>query len=279
MIREPLPMRLLLVAGTHGVEPQSSAFLNSLLTQILSIDETDENPENGVVHSSINTDLNKRSIGILSISQLLGLTAHSVEETALQINDLELNIDKLKDFKIIAIPALNPHGLKNFTRHNHNDVDLNRNMPSQNWQSAKFRIDGEKNPYYPGDFPASEIETQLLTKLIEGLDFDLIISFHTNHFIRFPNPPQVNYDGLGTHKDFAIKLARDTELEFTEDIGYPTPGSLGSYSKDKGLTCITIEFDDNITAEELNTKYLKAFTENISSLFKNQNSELSTKTI
>ena len=107
----------------------------------------------------------------------------------------------------------------------------------------------------------------------------MIFSFHTNHFIRFPNPPQINYDGLGTHKDFAIKLALDTELEFTEDIGYPTPGSLGSYSKDKGLDCITIEFDDNITAEELNTKYLKAFTENIISLFKNQYSYHNAKTI
>lgn len=271
-------MRLLLIAGTHGVEPQSSAFLSSLLAQILP-NEGNESPENTAMCRSIDTGFNKRSIGIFSISQLLGVTAPKAEDTAIQINDLELNVNDFKDFKIIAIPALNPHGLKNFTRHNHHDVDLNRNMPSQNWQSAKFRIDGEKNPYYPGDFPASEIETQLLTKLIEGLDFDLIISFHTNHFIRFPNPPQVNYDGLGTHKDFAIKLARDTELEFTEDIGYPTPGSLGSYSKDKGLTCITIEFDDNITAEELNTKYLKAFTENISSLFKNQNSELSTKTI
>jgi protein MpaA len=272
-------MRLLLVAGTHGVEPQSSAFLSSLLSQILSMYEADENPENGVEHSSIDTDLNKRSIGIFSISDLLGLTAHKVEDTAIQISDLELNVNEFKDFKIIAMPVLNPHGLKNFTRHNHHDVDLNRNMPSQNWQSAKFRIDGEKNPYYPGDFPASEIETQLLTKLIEGLDFDLIISFHTNHFIRFPNPPQVNYDGIGTHKDFAIKLAQDTELEFTEDIGYPTPGSLGSYSKDKGLDCITIEFDDNIQAEDLNTKYIKAFTENIISLFKNQNSGLNAKTI
>jgi predicted deacylase len=272
-------MRLLLIAGTHGVEPQSSAFLNRLLSQIVSMEESDENPENGVVRRSIDIDFNKRSIGIFSISNLIGLTADTAKDTAIQINDLELNVNDFKDFKIIAIPALNPHGLKNFTRHNHHDVDLNRNMPSQNWQSAKFRIDGEKNPYYPGDFPASEIETQLLTKLIEGLDFDLIISFHTNHFIRFPNPPQVNYDGLGTHKDFAIKLALDTELEFTEDIGYPTPGSLGSYSKDKGLDCITIEFDDNITAEELNTKYLKAFTENISYLFKNQDSKLNTKII
>jgi len=232
------------------------------------MDDSHKNAENGVsLHARV--AFNKESIGIFSISELLGSRAHEAESNAIQINDLELNIDELKDFRIIAIPILNPHGLKNFTRHNHHDVDLNRNMPSQNWQSAKFRIDGEKNPYYPGDFPASEIESQLLTKLIEGLAFDLIISFHTNHFIRFPNAPQVNYDGLGTYKDFAIKLAKDTGLEFTEDIGYPTPGSLGSYSKDKGLDCITIEFDDNIQAEELCSKYLKAFTENISFLFQN----------
>ena len=261
-------MRLLLIAGTHGVEPQSSTFLSSLLAQILSKKKLslNQNTEDEALNKSVDSKLNERSIGIFSLSELLGLKVYS-EDNATQITDLELNIDKLKDFKIIAIPVLNPHGLKNFTRHNHHDVDLNRNMPSQNWQSAKFRIDGEKNPYYPGDFPASEIETQLLTKLIENLDFDLIISFHTNHFIRFPNPPQVNYDGLGTHKDFAIRLAQDTDLEFTEDIGYPTPGSLGSYSKDKGLDCITIEFDDKIPAEGLNTKYLKAFTDNIISFF------------
>jgi len=64
-----------------------------------------------------------------------------------------------------------------------------------------------------------------------------------------------------------MKLAADTQLEFTEDIGYPTPGSLGSYAKDRMIDCITIEFDDNDSPEQLAEKYLVSFAENISALF------------
>lgn len=254
-------MRLLLLAGTHGVEPQSSAFLSDLITGTVLRDSS----------------LDEKGIGIFSVSKLLGLNTQPFEDGASQISDLELNLQDFKNFRIIAIPVFNPYGLKNFTRQNHHGVDLNRNMPSQNWQSAKLKIDGEKNPYYPGDFPASELEVQVLTKLIENLDFDLIISFHTNHFVRYPNSPQINYDGHGKYRDFAITLAETTELEFTEDIGYPTPGSLGSYAKDRQLDCITVEFDDNIKAEELNKKYLETFAQSILPLFTEKDSELNTR--
>lgn len=263
-------MRVLLIAGTHGVEPQSSSFLSSLFKTHL---------KNSFAEA----------VKAFSISSLLGMEPSEFEEAAIPLQVSALSVApeaiaveaecsdflSLSELKLVLIPVINPWGMKNFTRHNASGVDLNRNMPSQNWQSAKLNIDGERNPYYPGDFPASELEVQILVHLIERLKFDLIFSFHTNHFVRYPNPPQINYDGHGKYRDFAVKLAEFSKLEFTEDIGYPTPGSLGSYAKDKGLDCITVEFDDNVSGEQAFQEYAEAFSQMINSLFVRTNNKIS----
>ncbi len=246
-------MKVLLIAGTHGVEPQSSLFLQSLLS---------------LIESKYAKTFSAKELCSLSLSLLLGFDLDPCEKAALSVQNLDFDLTCLHEAKLIAVPLLNPYGKKHFVRHNARGVDLNRNLPTKNWEAARLKIDGVANPYYPGEFPASELETQLLTRLIELSRCDLVISFHTKHFIRHPNPPQVNYDSVsGKYKAFAMKLAADTQLEFTEDIGYPTPGSLGSYAKDKMIDCITIEFDDNDSPEQLAEKYLVSFAENISALF------------
>jgi len=251
-------MKVLLIAGTHGVEPQSSFFLSSLFRKYLKSDFAE-------------------AVAAFSLSSLLGVEPSEFEDGTIALQATAFDGATSADgrvaegissrLKLLLIPVINPWGMKNFTRYNASGVDLNRNMPSQNWQSAKLNVDGERNPYYPGDFPASELEAQILVQLIERLKFDLIFSFHTNHFVRYPNPPQINYDGAGKYRDFAIKLAERSQLEFTEDIGYPTPGSLGSYAKDRNLDCITVEFDDNVSGEQAFQKYGEVFSQMINSLF------------
>ncbi len=187
---------------------------------------------------------------------------HGVEpQSAYYAKQLEKQLAKQSQIKVI--PALNPDGLRVQTRTNARGVDLNRNMPSKNWQASPPVLPNTKlNPYYGGSSPASEPETKKLLEVIKSFQPELIISMHTNHYVQNPNPPQVNLDiRISTAVDieerntmgrrFAAEIARIMQLAVTEDIGYATPGSLGSYAKDMGVPCITIEFDDELSGEQL----------------------------
>lgn len=158
---------------------------------------------------------------------------------------LKLKSSKFFDFyqgeTIDIIPDFNRYGLEHGTRGNANGVDLNRNMPASNWTSE------HSHPgYYPGTHAASEKETKALIEIIEHT---IIISIHTNHFVANANEPQLNYDGSNKSLSLAQELADALELPLTRDIGYPTPGSLGSYCKENNIDCMTFEFDDNLDNE------------------------------
>lgn len=246
-------MKLLLLAGTHGIERQSSYFLDRFF---------DDYKEDFSAFS------NSPSLEKLSISKLFSIEPSEYENNCklIEKNQALENDSRNKD-EIIAIPVFNPTGLKNLSRTNENNVDLNRNMPSKNWEYGRLKLDGEANPYYPGEFPKSELETQFLTRIIEDHKIDLIVSFHTNHFIKNKNEAQINYDGQGRHKAWAKNLAKLSKLPFTVDIGYPTPGSLGSYALEQNFDCVTVEFDDSKTEEQIFENYKYCFFESIKKLF------------
>lgn len=132
------------------------------------------------------------------------------------------------DSKVLIIPALNPDGLVRGTRTNARDVDINRNFPTSNWTDA-----ARASRYFPGKRAASEPETQIAISLIEQYRPDRIISVHI--------PLEaVNYDGPA--KEIAEKMAKHTGYPVKADIGYPTPGSFGTYAgKELGLPVITLE--------------------------------------
>ncbi|MDA1020756.1 MAG: murein tripeptide amidase MpaA, partial [Cyanobacteria bacterium] len=50
-------------------------------------------------------------------------------------------------------------------------------------------------------------------------------------------------------------LADRLELPLTRDIGYPTPGSLGTYCMENNIDCMTLELDDNLSNEETWQRY------------------------
>jgi protein MpaA len=125
----------------------------------------------------------------------------------------------LKDLPMIVIPILNVDGYKNQTRVNAHLVDLNRNLPTKDW------IKTCKEPRYnPGPHPLSEPENQFLVKLMEKYRPGLIISFHTWK-------PILNFNGKC--QDVAEFLSIHNHYEISPDIGYSTPGSLGTYAVEK----------------------------------------------
>lgn len=125
----------------------------------------------------------------------------------------------LKDLPMIVIPILNVDGYRTQTRVNAHSVDLNRNLPTKDWSSVHT-----KPRYNPGPKPLSEPENQFLVKLLDKYKPGLIISFHTWK-------PILNYNG--ECKDVADFLSEFNKYEIASDIGYPTPGSLGTYGVEK----------------------------------------------
>lgn len=116
----------------------------------------------------------------------------------------------------LLIPCLNVDGYLRNERTNDNGVDLNRNFPSQDWSP-----DAKAPRYFPGPHAGSEPEVQALVRLIETEKPRLIVHFHSWK-------PCVVYTGTPAAAAAAV-IAGTTGYPVHEDIGYPTPGSLGQY--------------------------------------------------
>jgi protein MpaA len=128
---------------------------------------------------------------------------------------------------MVVVPALNPDGLARGTKNNARDVDLNRNFAASNWRA-------EHEPgYFAGAAPLSEPETRLLAGLVDRHAVRGVLAVHAPFAC-------VNYDGPAV--GWAEDVARACGWPARGDIGYPTPGSLGSWlGVDRGLPVLTLE--------------------------------------
>lgn len=125
------------------------------------------------------------------------------------------------------VPVLNPDGLLRNHKDNANGVDLNRSFPARSWTRE------HPVPYFPGSRPGSEPETQVLAQLVEARRPDLIIAVHQPFEC-------VNWDGPAD--DVAAAISVRTGLPLRPGMGYPTPGSFGSWAGvDRGIAVITLE--------------------------------------
>ena len=138
--------------------------------------------------------------------------------------------------RLLFIPCLNPDGMQQNTRVNKNGVDLNRNFPTLNW------VHSEKNEFWGGEEPNSEIETQFMVEVIEQYKPNYIISFHAPFKI-------VNYDGKAS--ELANYISKISGYPVQADIGYPTGGSFGTFcGVERNIPTITLEVDETLSNEE-----------------------------
>ena len=122
-------------------------------------------------------------------------------------------------YPMVVIPVLNKDGHHKKNRLNARGVDLNRNYPTSDWSS---KVTAAK--YHPGEFPLSEPENIFLHNLFECYPPGFVMSFHSWK-------PIINYNG--NCKEEAEFLAKFNSYPIKEDIGYPVPGSLGTYLPQK----------------------------------------------
>jgi len=132
--------------------------------------------------------------------------------------------------RVIIIPCMNPDGLLKGERTNWNKVDLNRNFPSATW-----------SPYYlkpynnPGRLPASEPETVLIANAIEDYRPELIIQMH--------QPFNALYPDDEVPSGLADKMSEISGVPVSHDLGYETPGSLGSLKPFLGYKAYGITYE------------------------------------
>ncbi len=132
--------------------------------------------------------------------------------------------------RVVIVPILNPDGFAKGTRRNARGVDLNRNYPTSNWGQQP---EGRGRVAF-GEAAASEPETQVVLRLMERIPPTKILSVHQPLACNNPDGPA----GLG----LAMLMAQYNGYPVEPYIGFPTPGSYGTYAgKELGIPMVTLE--------------------------------------
>lgn len=151
---------------------------------------------------------------------------------------------------ITLVPQFNLEGVIFKTRGNGNGVDLNRNLPTKDWSPEV------KTPrYHPGPFAGSEKENQGLMTYLDEKKPSCVLSLHSWH-------PILNVNG--DCRKVAEVLANLTGYRIDDDIGYPTPGCLGTYAGlERNCPTLTYEIERGLSAEKIIEIHVPAILESL----------------
>ena len=192
----------------------------------------------------------KRECKLLVIA---GIHGEEPETTFLLSRALRAFDDNFDSVSFIL--CANPDGMAMGLRGNPNGVDLNRNFNTGNFSTAKVGSRSilevpRDTMLSPGCAAESEPETKALVALIEKLKPKSILSMHAPMgCIDAPQKTELVEDLMGVFN-----------LPWLPDIGYKTPGSLGTWCGERGIECVTLELP-RMSLEHLFERYGNAFAE------------------
>ena len=174
---------------------------------------------------------------IIIIAGIHGNEANTTKTAFLLIELLAKGDITVPDNKAIwIIPNANPDGLIRDRRLNNNDVDLNRNFATDNWQPDFYFFNILLSA---GKHPFSEPETIALKNFFESIDVNVnpvVLSLHSRGDLIIPG------NNSKANNKLCLYIKQNSTYK-SGDIGYNTTGDLTGWLSDKlGLTSVTIEF-------------------------------------
>ena len=135
------------------------------------------------------------------------------------------------DLASIIVLVVNPDGFERRKRRNVNGVDINRNFPTRNWQRTV-----QRSRMFGGNAAGSEPETRAVIEAVNRYHPTRIISVHSINGGRHCN----NFDGPA--EAIASMMQRFNGYPVESSIGYPTPGSFGTWAGvERNIPTITLE--------------------------------------
>jgi hypothetical protein len=171
---------------------------------------------------------------------------------AVRMKILQDNLLIPPTISLFLVPCLNPDGYELNTRHNANNVDLNRNFPTDDWmQDACTSI--KLVPGSGGESPASEPEvagfiTWVKETIIPEYQKIFLVSYHS------PYPPkgcvQPGYIIKGQpgeeSEKFALLIAGFIDYDYLADWpgDYALTGELIHWCETQGIVSVDIELPD-----------------------------------
>jgi protein MpaA len=150
--------------------------------------------------------------------------------------------------QLTLVPAFNLDGVLARDRRNGRGVDLNRNLPTQDWSD---KVASER--YHPGPRAGSEPENHALAKFLDEEKPHFILSLHSWK-------PMLNINGHCRAE--AEQIAKRTSYIIEETIGYPTPGCLGTYAGlEREMPTLTYEIERGLDQESVLKIHVPAILE------------------
>lgn len=154
------------------------------------------------------------------------------------------------NLQITLVPMFNPDGVLSKQRMNGHGVDLNRNLPTNDWspEVATPR-------YHPGPQANSETENQALVAFLDREKPVFILSLHSWK-------PLLNING--DCEPEAKAIAATTGYEITPTIGYSTPGCLGTYAGlERHIPTLTYEIERGLAADKILSIHVPAILDGL----------------
>ncbi|UJF18378.1 murein tripeptide amidase MpaA [Vibrio sp. SS-MA-C1-2] len=181
---------------------------------------------------------------------------HGDETASMMLISSALRTLDTNQLKHDVILSLNPDGNQLSTRANGNGVDLNRAFPTRNWlpDDTVYRWSIEsptrKVTIKTGDNLNLEPEVSGLMSLIAERKPKFVVSFHE---------PLACID-TEISSPLVDWMSKAYQLPVVGSVGYPTPGSFGTWCTEQQLPCITVELPD-ISSDAAVKQYLDATLE------------------
>ena len=164
------------------------------------------------------------------------------------INELEANVRSIPDNKtVIVIPTLNPDGVAAYRRNNSNNVDLNRNFPTLDWQSDIFSPANQPIPGGGGVTPLSEPESQAIADFTTQLQPRLTMSFHSSAGYAIGNQAA---DSAALADEYSQMTGYSNMTGNGGAFSYPITGTYDDWIREAlGLPSVLVELSSNSNSQ------------------------------